>query len=478
MRSFFLAISLVMLSGIAPAQQKKRGTLEDVGKTLDSAGGAFRDIFKGKKDKSNNNEQSGKAPANTTENNTGNIKKGNGLAGSIHPNAVYIDADAMDMFNNGAAIIRKVALSAMIDRKGRLLVPYGQVTFSAFSANGKFIDNGLFMGLENSVLVCYFSNGKKVTAAGANLQGLTHDGNYVYFHKGGNEYIYVDKNDNRITVKEGLTKVSEGIGLARRSKKDKFGIDQGYYVYTTLQGKVLTSKDYAETYPFSDGMAVVGEKDQFGTIRYGFIDVTGKEIVPPIFTSKPSDFKNGWAKVLPVDRTQFHYAYVNKKGDIAIKRNSETDAGLGTFSEFMGNGFAFAAQGIMDSTGKIIKYKDLFPSLGFKSDPKLFYSHIYADQKGLYVDGFMRVYMKSHGAQLDDKFSNAGFYNIKTGKIIQPAFRFSNLDTHELVFSPFTKLAYARKYLGRDASGRDQYISGYINEDGVYEIVQQSKGTW
>lgn len=225
-------------------------------------------------------------------------------------------------------------------------------------------------------------------------------------------------------------------------------------------------------------MALVGEKDQFGTIRYGYIDVTGKEIIPPTFTIRPTDFKNGWARVLPADRSQFHYAYINKKGEVAIKHNSASYDGLGQFSEFMGNGFAFAAQGIMDSTGKIIKYKDLFSSLGFKSDPKLFYSPIYADQKGLYVDGFLRVYLRNHGSQPNDRFNNAGCYNIKTGKIIQPVFCFSSFDSHELVFSPSTKLAYARKYLGKDASGKDQYRKGYINEDGVYEIVQQSNGTW
>lgn len=401
-----------------------------------------------------------------------------GGPGDISTNAVYIEADFMYPFNNGAAIIRKSTSTAMIDKNGNVIVPYGKVRFSVIN---KFIDNGLFAGTrhENSDFVCYLANGKEITEPGAKFTRLTLDGKYACFQKEGQVYVYIDKNGKRLTVKESIEDVSEGIGIVtRRSKLDKYNIANYYRTYMNLNQKVLTTKEYDEITPFSDGMALVGKRDEFGMVKYGFIDSTGKEVVPLKYSNKPSNFKNGLAKVIPANRSDFLYAYINKRGDVVIKHTTQEIKGMSAFSEFRGNGYAFSNNWVMDTTGRIIPNKEIFSKFGFKTDKQIFNHYFNIDSKGIYVDGLFRVYTQDYNATLKDRRNCGGFYNIKTGKMAQAVFNVRNEDGYDLVFSPSTKLAYAQLFLGKDAAGNEMFRRGYINEDGVFEILQKSADKW
>ena len=95
-------------------------------------------------------------------------------------------------------------------------------------------------------------------------------------------------------------------------------------------------------------MACVGNKNEFGEIKYGFIDRTGKEVTGLIYTFKPDNFHGGIARVTPKNNPEFKEAYIDKKGNIVKKLEK-----VGLYI-YIGNGLYLGDYGhVLDSTGKI-----------------------------------------------------------------------------------------------------------------------------
>ena len=65
-----------------------------------------------------------------------------------------------------------------------------------------------------------------------------------------------------------------------------------------------------ECLDFSDGLAAVCKK--VGEVeKWGYIDVTGKVVIPFTYTKKPSSFSDGYALVENKNEEQF---YIDKTG--------------------------------------------------------------------------------------------------------------------------------------------------------------------
>lgn len=77
-------------------------------------------------------------------------------------------------------------------------------------------------------------------------------------------------------------------------------------------GNVIPTKTYSFISDFSDGLAVVSMNKDDGTILYGYIDKTGKEVIPLTF-SQATSFKDGYALIQTIKGT---YEIIDKTGRV------------------------------------------------------------------------------------------------------------------------------------------------------------------
>lgn len=92
--------------------------------------------------------------------------------------------------------------------------------------------------------------------------------------------------------------LSEGLAMVKRDRKYGF-IDQ--------TGKVVIPLNYDWAWSFNEGLAIVSQND-----KYGFIDNTGKVVIPLKY-DKADSFYNGVAGVL--DRSTGEAFYINRQGE-------------------------------------------------------------------------------------------------------------------------------------------------------------------
>lgn len=93
-------------------------------------------------------------------------------------------------------------------------------------------------------------------------------------------------------------------GLLNKFKGRKWG-------FRDAKGNIIAAAKYIEVRNFSDGLAAVhgfvGEVD-----KWGYVDKTGKEVIPLKYTIEPSSFSNGIALVENKNGENF---YIDKKGN-------------------------------------------------------------------------------------------------------------------------------------------------------------------
>lgn len=120
---------------------------------------------------------------------------------------------------------------------------------------------------------------------------------------------------------------SEGLALYYDRKKHLYG-------YINTSGRIVIPATYDEARDFSEGLAAVNVSTMSGS-RWGFIDKTGKWVIPAKFSNEPYPFIEGFSSVqkangtcVAIDRTgeavtiefndirQFHkgYALVSQRG--------------------------------------------------------------------------------------------------------------------------------------------------------------------
>jgi WG containing repeat len=141
-----------------------------------------------------------------------------------------------------------------------------------------------------------------------------------------------------------------------------------YISYKRLNGTTLPTPAFDEIYRFSEGLAVVGKKNQFGEVKYGYINTDGKLVIPLLYSIKPSEFSGGYAKVVPKDKSEFEYAFINKKGEIAFKQTQADVLKYGAFDHFTSFGMAFNFKYVMDDNFKLTSKADFFKSYGLPAD--------------------------------------------------------------------------------------------------------------
>ena len=468
-----LFVLLIAIAGNSLNAQKNGTILKKITKTADTLQSLTKRIFPTRK-------MAGSKPAESTDDNAlAGVYSASMSGDTIATGVVYLDAERLYQFNNGAAVMEKGTNQAMIDTKGRILVPYGRYSFIEVTRS-KYPGAGLFPALDGAKAICLLATGKVIDIPGAEFIRLTEDGHYAVFRKNESSLVYIDKNDRRFHSSHWFSYITEGIGITSIEVKDnteRYSSIRSQKVFVRIkENKILGASHYHDIFPFSDGMAIVAVKDQFGTVTYGFIDSTGKEVIPPIYSEKPSDFKSGLAKVIPRNKGKFLYAFIDKKGNVVLKHAIPDIATTGgQFGPFTATGYAHSSTSVMDVSGRISPVKDfLLEKGGVKAEKNWTLMVPPEDKVDQYQNGFLRYFRKP--SRNRDDYNYGGFVNLKTGKAVSPSFRLDD-GSWLLVFDPVSRLATAVKFMGRDANGII-WRKGYINEDGEFVMLLKPKSEW
>lgn len=386
-------------------------------------------------------------------------------AGDIHPNAVYVDAEFLNPFNQGAAVIRKGNATAMIDATGKIIIPYNKFDLPIFfnlpdyrSNQYNILGSGLFVLLGGQLI------NSKAQVLYSKLAPLkfSEDGAYVYNDNvpaSGKEKQneFYTRDGRKLLVTGQVHSISEGMAV--------YNGGNGKWGFKNIEkNQAVTAAIYDHYSRFSEGLARVGKYDEYGVLKYGFIDNTGKTVVPLIYTNEPSLFQGGLAKVIPKDKNEFDHGYINKNNQLVVKISKEDDRKYGTLT-YAGSGLYVSARYVMDSTGKIQHYDEFLKPFGLQHEVnKTEYINL---TTGCSWDDGKVKFMKSV------KFKNTptmGMLDLKSKKVIEPVFSMGS-ERWLGYFDSVAKLAYVKMAVGKDANGT-VYREGYINEQGVFMIVK------
>lgn len=401
--------------------------------------------------------------------------------GDLSPTVKYLDADQIYSFNAGGAEIRKGSSSALIDAAGNFVVPYNTYNLSSIFVAGPvgYIVryNGMYQFANiNGNWGGYINAGGRVLMTKDVKTGVTDFTDNKLLVKTNNSsakgvtYTYYTPDGKIFNTSQLLEHVVDGIGIVRTT------VDNGnknIYVYKKLTGETI-SASYDDASPFSDGMARVGLKDAFGILKYGYINTTGKLVVPCMFSEVPGDFSGGFARVQPKDKSAFEYAFINKAGDIVFKQTGADVVKNGKFDHFTNYGLAFSERNVMDTTFTIVSNADFFRALGLPADS-------WFVQAGIYTEGEVnpKLIFSTRAARSPyTQMPVYGFINLATKKVVMPVFDFMNITGSSMYFDPVSHLAYAKVVIGKDNNNVLVYREGYINEDGLFVLVKGKGSAW
>ena len=426
--------------------------------------------------------------------------------GKISAEVVYLDSDRMGHFKGGKAIVHKGTASAMINEKGQFVFPYTTFWFYETDKNYVFGEEEVFINCifqyskEGQGGFDFFMNaeGKELTTTiardvtldlrGANLlvgSKTLYDRPRDAQGKYPVEFNYITHTGKTFVVGESLGNIRGDIGTYERYNN---GWKKGYM---RLSGEKLTEAIFDIAEPFSDGMAVVGQKDPYGMIKYGYINEKGALAIPFMFSIKPSRFSAGLAKVKPKDKGDFEYAFIDSKGEILFKQTSQDKRGMGNyeFDTFQSYGLSISTGGfyVLDKSFNIIPKADFFNMFGIDGISHFQSASFDKPNGGTYISKQLfsvvgetnpKIYFSNnemnHQGALRGKELRIGFINLKDKTVVLPAF--SRIG----YFDPVSKLAYAEVETVVKNAGRNQIetTKGYINEKGEWVILQAKGSKW
>jgi len=368
--------------------------------------------------------------------------------GDVSPTAKAIEADYLFPFYMGAAVIKKGEAYAMIDKEGNFIVPFKPSIIAHLSGTYSKETNGVFFTV-NGLNDIVNAKGKLITE-GLKVYswGPSEDGKLIAAN-----LICIDENGQKYTLKSPLGYIVDGIGIFREPSSNKIG-------FKSIKDEWIVKPAYDEAEPFSNGMACVGKKNEFGEIKYGFIDKSGKELIPLMYSRKPENFYGGLARVEPKDQTDFREAFIDKKGTV-VKKFSQ----LSSFV-YIGNGLYFSKAGLMDSTGVIVTQDELLQRFGVSpSSAKENIVFQFGATAPMYNNGKICFRRNSKG-----EASKFGFIDLKTKAVVEGTFE--NYITAPFKFSdPVSKLSPAQFNVSGKQFEKTAIRKGYINEQGIFVIV-------
>lgn len=205
-----------------------------------------------------------------------------------------VDAQKLSVFHEGmAAYENSKGKWGYMDRSGKSVIPCIYQDARRFSEGLAAVQKDGHWGYINK-------NGETVIPFQYMNPYPFHEGLAFVFFNG--KYSVIDKNGNVVfclpQTNEGFLPYSEGWAIVKPTPYTSYYIDK--------QGKRVT-RDFIEARPFSEGLAAVCDKNN--NQRWGFIDKTGKIVIPCQYKNvRP--FREGLAAV--------DGGYIDKSGNWVI----------------------------------------------------------------------------------------------------------------------------------------------------------------
>ncbi|MBL1410823.1 WG repeat-containing protein [Sphingobacterium faecale] len=255
----------------------------------------------------------------------------------IVENIKMLDADQLFNFSDGYAVITKGSSHALINATGDLVIPYNKYVFSyaencdpgAFDYNlpikGSSWDT---YGFKNGLLVAKDIQTGKYGVLNTKLEivaPFTYDhlsgcsGHKVVSKNKRVEYLTYTRNLTRYEIEMLFNEVDHPDNLYKiKTVKVASAVHQVLNGYSDKAGNIKIEPKYPEAGVFNEGLAPVAKYDEFGKLKWGFINTKGELVIEHKFSNRPSVFSEGLALVRPLSQNQFDYVYIDKTGKEVI----------------------------------------------------------------------------------------------------------------------------------------------------------------
>ena len=446
----FIALLLIGINFSLHSQSKTTKTLEKVNKTVDETIDKVGSLFK-KINEETSEDQESKNISNTSE--PKKVK--------VVSNPIVLDADKLFPFYNGAAIIQKGQATALINSKGEVIVPFNQYDFDPIrSKNGFFIPFNK-PGFVNSKGVFISTNNVGKVKHGS-LGGVN-----------GQYYIETDgSSQSPFHIYDTTGKFYKVTGTSSPNVKFineliPFG-SIGSMGYKNLEDELVINPEYDIAYPFYDGAAIVGKKDQFGNLLYGFIDQSGKAITPIQFSKIPQPFSEGFAIVFY--KEQQKYSFIDKQGNVLF-----TDQGkqFGPFN----NGVSYKQDGanpsILNASMTEISVQEFLSQYGISPKNN-------SGQLTMPSYGSPGVFKESYSSSIipfsfyDGKEIQRGYIFLKSNIAVIGKFAPDPNDSN----MQFDEVSGLKLVAIQNSNMVGDITEGYMNSDGEIVIIKGKPSKW
>ncbi len=211
--------------------------------------------------------------------------------------------DNVGYFSEGLAAVWQGDKMGFIDKTGREVIPCKYEYKEVYDFHGGLAQVSL--DLDKCGLID--KTGRVVLPLKYDLRGEFSEG-LVWMYQGG-KYSCIDQTGREVIppIKYDFAReFSEGMAVVGFG--DIFKSIPYKYGYIDKTGREIVPCKYDEARAFHDGMAIVSV-GAYDTRKFGFIDKTGREVVPPKYDSV-RDFSDGLAQV----RLNGKYGYIDKTG--------------------------------------------------------------------------------------------------------------------------------------------------------------------
>ncbi len=154
--------------------------------------------------------------------------------------------------------------------------------------------------------------------------------------------VFIDKNGKEVFPALASTPKSTfgdmTVYPVRENRRVYYNAELGKYGYADANGAIVIKPQFDKALNFSEGLAAVMTKENYQE-RWGFIDLSGKMVIPATFKLRPGRFSEGLAPVRIGDsESSYEMTYIDKTG----KRMMETKPW--NLNEFH-NGYALVGTG-------------------------------------------------------------------------------------------------------------------------------------
>ena len=383
--------------------------------------------------------------------------------GTVAPDAVEIDADAIESMVNGVCIITKGNLHAIVDLKGNFIKNWDNYKYASSAPFSTLISISTPFG-------CGFINVKGETVIQiiyGKVGSFDPQKTVSVLRKGDPIPVQID-NKGRVITKLSVTEFTNPNQRNEYNRPQSGlinffqpGIGKGFM---NKSGKVVIAPQASLNYPFTDGLCVVGAIDQFSHVKWGYMNESGRMVIPLTFSKQPSPFHDGFAVVFPTERITFNYAYIDKTGKVRFTvgngqqfqpYHTKGDAGGGFI-----NGYAFWEYGdneyrLLDTLGNMHNPTEIIrhPELEYKGQIGV---DDYTEQ-GIFVYNYKAGYLSS----------THGLVDLNGQYLFPPVFYHITPD----YFSPY---ALATKNIPGQ-NGTMVHLQGVVNRQGVFVLILKQK---